>query len=198
MKKSDDTRRRILDASAKMFRRKGYDTTTLKDIAKIVKVRAPAIYYYFDSKEQLLEEILNIGIDRIHDAVLDAVTEPAAEASHRERIEAAIQAHLTTLLRHSDYTAANIINYHLAPKKIRKRHLIRRERYNDCWRLLLQEAQQAGEIEASVDLHHLRLFLLSALFWTHEWYRTEDEPIEAMAKRISGVLFDGIGGTKAK
>jgi len=62
----------------------------------------------------------------------------------------------------------------------------------------LQEAQDAGEIEAAVDLDHLRLFLLSALFWTHEWYRKEDEPIEEMAKRISGVLFDGIGGTKVR
>lgn len=181
-----------------MFRRKGYDSTTLKDIADIVKVRAPAIYYYFDSKEQLLEEVLNIGIDRIHDAVQGAVAGSAADCSHRERIGTAIQAHLTTLLRHSDYTAANIINYHLAPKKIRKRHLLRREKYNDCWRVLLQEAQDAGEIEAAVDLDHLRLFLLSALFWTHEWYRKEDEPIEEMAKRISGVLFDGIGGTKVR
>tara|TARA_B100001971_G_C18088704_1_gene482292 strand:+ start:336 stop:923 length:588 start_codon:yes stop_codon:yes gene_type:complete len=195
MKKSDDTRRRILDAAAKMFRRKGYDTTTLKDIGKIAKIRGPAIYYYFSSKEQLLEEVLNIGIDRIHDTVEEAIEELAADTPHRERIELAVRVHRATLLQHSDYTAANIINYNLAPKKIRKRHLIRREKYNDCWRKLLQEAQKAGEIDARVDLNLLRLFLLSALFWTHEWYRKDHEPIAQMASKISDMLFDGVRGT---
>ncbi|MDP7549062.1 MAG: TetR family transcriptional regulator, partial [Alphaproteobacteria bacterium] len=155
----------------------------------------PAIYYYFSSKEQLLEEVLNIGIDRIHDTVEEAIEELAADTPHRERIELAVRVHLATLLQHSDYTAANIINYNLAPKKIRKRHLIRREKYNDCWRKLLQEAQKAGEIDARVDLNLLRLFLLSALFWTHEWYRKDHEPIAQMASKISDMLFDGVRGT---
>ncbi len=43
-------------------------------------------------------------------------------------------------------------------------------------------------------LHLLRLFLLSALFWTHEWYRKDHEPIESMAAKLSAMLFDGIGG----
>ncbi len=194
MKKSDETRRRILDATAKMFRRKGYDTTTLKDIGALAKIRAPAIYYYFSSKEQLLEEILNIGIARIHDAVQEAVDNLAAGSSHRVRVETAIRAHLTALLQHSDYTAANIINYNLAPRAIRARHLARRESYADCWRDLLQRAQDAGEIGPGVDVNLLRLFLLGALFWTHEWYGKDQEPIEVMAEKLSAMLFGGIGG----
>jgi hypothetical protein len=46
-----------------------------------------------------------------------------------------------------------------------------------------------------VDLTLLRLFLLSALFWTHEWYRKDHDPIEDMAAKLSTMLFDGIGGT---
>lgn len=195
MKKSDDTRRRILDATAKMFRCKGYDKTTLKDIGTLAKIRAPAIYYYFDSKEQLLEEVLNIGIAGIHDAVEEAVAKVPAQTSHRARIEAAIRTHLATLLQHSDYTAANIINYNLAPQTIRDRHRVHREDYADYWRTLLQAAQAAGEISPGVDLTLLRLFLLSALFWTHEWYRKEQNPIEDMAAKLSAMLFDGIGGT---
>ena len=195
MKKSDDTRRRILNATAQMFRRKGYDKTTLKDIGAQAHIQAPAIYYYFSSKEQLLEEVLNIGIAGIHDAVRGAVDGMAASSTHRERVEAAIRAHLTSLLQHSDYTAANIINYNLAPRAIRERHRVRREQYADYWRAMLQAAQAAGEIGPGVDLTLLRLFLLSALFWTHEWYRKDHDPIEDMAAKLSTMLFDGIGGT---
>ncbi len=195
MKKSDETRRRILDASAKMFRGKGYDKTTLKDIGALAKIQAPAIYYYFSSKEQLLEEVLNIGIAGIHGAVREAVDSMAPAASHRLRIKAAIEAHLTTLLQHSDYTAATIINNNLAPRKIRERHRVRREQYAEYWRGLLQGAQTAGEIGPGVDLTLLRLFLLSALFWTHEWYRKDHDPIEDMAAKLCAMLFDGIGGT---
>lgn len=192
MTKCDETRRRILDAAATLFRRKGYGATTLEDIGRLAKLRGPAVYYYFKSKENLLEEVLNIGIERIQGAVLTAVAAQGDDCSHRVRIEAAVRAHLNTLLSHSDYTAANIVNYNLAPKKIKKNHLARREAYNDCWQRLLEQAQLAGEIAGHVDLRLLRLFLLSALFWTHEWYRSDQDSIEEMARKISATLFDGI------
>lgn len=192
MKKSDDTKWRILDAAAKMFRRKGYEAATLKDIGKSAKVHAPAIYYYFDSKEKLLEEVLNIGIDRIHDSVREAIDAIPADASHRERVETAVRVHLATLLQHSDFTAANIINYALAPKKARAENHLRREAYGDLWRKLLLDAQKAGEIGSHVDLSLLRLFLIGALDWSHEWYRPEQKPIARMATEINNMLFDGI------
>lgn len=192
-RKSDATRTQIMDAAAKMFRRKGYSASTLKKIAGIVNIQAPAIYYYFDTKEKLLKEVLDIGIDRIHSEVQNAVDALAPEASSREKIEVAVRAHLTTLLRYSDYTAANIANYGFAPKKIQRQHLVRREKYNECWNQLLEEAQRTGKIGPKVDINLLRLFLLSALFWTHEWYTKDQGSIEELAAKISTMLFDGIG-----
>ena len=97
MKKSGDTRRRTLDATAKMFHHKGYNKTTLKGIGSLAKIQAPVIYYCFSSKEQLLEEVLNIGITGIHEAVEEAVAAAPARSSHRNRIEAAIRDHLATI-----------------------------------------------------------------------------------------------------
>lgn len=192
MSKSEGTRQRIRDAAAKMFRKKGYEAATLNDIGRKADIRAPAIYYYFGSKEKLLEEVLDVGIDRIHDAVRDAVDAMPAEASHRERVEKAVHIHLATLLQHSDYTAANIINFGLAPRKVRAQNHVRREAYGDFWRELLQKAQNSGEIGSHIDLSLLRLFLIGALDWSHEWYRPEQKPIKQMAKEISNMLFDGI------
>ena len=195
MKKSDDARRRNLDATAKMFHHKGYNKTTLKGIGALAKIQAPVIYYCFSSKEQLLEEVLNIGITGIHEAVEEAVAAAPARSSHRNRIEAAIRDHLATLPQHSDYTAATIINNNLAPRKVRDRHRVRWEKYTDYWRSLLPQAQAAGEIGPGVDLILLRLFVLSALFWTYEWYHKDHDPIDDMVAKLSAMLCDGIGGT---
>lgn len=192
MSKSEGTRQRIRDAAANMFRKKGYEAATLNDIGRKAKIRAPAVYYYFGSKEKLLEEVLDVGIDRIHDSVREAVNAMSAEASYRERIEKAIYVHLATLLQHNDYTAANIINFGLAPRKVRAQNHIRREAYGDFWRELLQNAQNSGEIGAHVDLSLLRLFLIGALDWSHEWYHPNQKTITQMANEISNMFFDGI------
>jgi AcrR family transcriptional regulator len=191
-KKSARTRVRILDAAAAMFRRKGYAATTLNDIGKLARMRAASIYYHFASKEQILAEVLDIGIDRIHDAVRCRVDAMPAEASHRQRLRMAVEVHLATLLQHSDYTAANIINYGLSPADVRARHHTRREAYGDCWRQLLGDAQAAGEIAAEVDLSLLRLFLIGALNWSHEWYRPGSKSPAAMADEICAIVFDGV------
>ena len=191
MKKSATTRVRILDAAAKRFRRTGYAATTVNDIAKLARVRAASLYYYFESKDELFEEVLNIGIDRIFEKVRRAVEAMPSDATYRQRIQVATETHLITLLKHSDYTAANIINFGLAPTAIRTRHHRRREAYGDFWRALLKKAQLAGEIRRDVDLSLFRLFLIGALNWTEEWYRREGHPIPVLADKFCDLLFDG-------
>ncbi|MCG8382788.1 MAG: TetR/AcrR family transcriptional regulator, partial [Gammaproteobacteria bacterium] len=53
-KKSDISRTQILDAAAKLFRKHGYATTTLRLIANEANLKAGSIYYYFGSKEEIL------------------------------------------------------------------------------------------------------------------------------------------------
>jgi AcrR family transcriptional regulator len=53
-KKSDETRTRILEAALALFRRHGFASTTMRDIAKEAGVALGAAYYYFDSKDALV------------------------------------------------------------------------------------------------------------------------------------------------
>ncbi len=63
--KSQKTRERVLDAAAKIFRQKGYAATRLADIAAAADTQAGSLYYHFDSKEQLLDEVLERGHGRV-------------------------------------------------------------------------------------------------------------------------------------
>jgi len=99
---------RILDAAAQTFRRKGYAGTTLNEIAKVADMQAGSLFYHFASKDELLEEVLDIGMRRVHEAVEDSQARLADDVPHRERIRAAVEAHFATLLKHGDYTSANV------------------------------------------------------------------------------------------
>lgn len=193
MKKSEITRQRILNAAAKWFRAKGLAFTSLNDLAKVLGVKASAIYYYFDSKDALIEEVLRLGIEIVHREVRSAVEALGPNATYRARVTAAIHAHLAAVLGHDDYTSANIINYSHASEKIRAKHIHVRRAYGDYWAQLFKGAQDAGEIAAHVDLSLTRMFLIGSLNWTVEWYRRRKKSIEEIAEECANNLFDGIG-----
>ncbi len=53
-KKSEETRARILQAALTLFRKRGFGSTTMRDIAKEAGTALGAVYYYFDSKDALV------------------------------------------------------------------------------------------------------------------------------------------------
>ena len=57
--------RLILASAARLFRRQGYSATTLRQIAGAAKIEAGSIYYYFDSKEAILDEVLDRGLRHV-------------------------------------------------------------------------------------------------------------------------------------
>ena len=124
-RKSSRTRRRLLDAAARLFKERGYAGTRLEDIADAAAIRAASVYYHFASKEELLGEVLDHGLQRCFDAVAAAVEAQGPEASFRARLQAAVTAHLDMLLRHGDYTAANIRSFGQVPeaKQIGRAHV---------------------------------------------------------------------------
>src|SRR3954466_11794070 len=99
----DDTRRQILDAAAKLLRRNGYASTSLRDIAAATGMKAGSLYYHFASKEEIAETVMAEGIDLVRAAVKQALVSRPAEADPLENIEIAVRAHLQALHESGDY-----------------------------------------------------------------------------------------------
>ncbi|MHA1538148.1 MAG: TetR/AcrR family transcriptional regulator [Alphaproteobacteria bacterium] len=193
LKKSDRTREQILHAAAKLFREQGFAATTLRQIAVRAKLKAGSIYYYFSSKNEILDEVLELGIRVVFDSVRQAHDALPEEASGRQRIEAAIEAHLYALLKYSDFTSANFRIYGQVSKAARMRNRNIRRAYTDYWKALLAGVRDAGEIAGDVDLTLTRLFLLGSINGAIEWYDDKKEPIPVLANRLCATLFDGVG-----
>lgn len=190
--KSEKSRDSILEAAAKLFRRQGYSATTLRQIAGMAEIKAGSIYYYFDSKEDILDEVLDRGLHRIFDAVKTALKD-AGRVSHRRRIGIAIETHLVALLEVSDFTSANIRIYGQLPERLKKRHRPIRRAYAKYWDRLFLDARRAGEIRADIEIVPLRRFVLGALNWTVESFDfSKKDAVLKLARRTELLIFDGV------
>lgn len=192
IKRSEQTRRRILDAAALWLNNKGLAATSLQDLADEVGLQTASLYYHFPSKDALIEEVLHKGIEIVYDDVRRALDALGPAATYRERVRVAIVAHLSSLLEHGDYTSANIRNFPLVSDSLREKNLSIRRQYGDYWRQLLQDAQKAGEIAPNIDLSLVRLLLIGAMNWSTEWFNPRKKSIDSIANAICNMMFDGI------
>lgn len=168
--KAARTRERILDAAARVLSRKGYAGTRLSEIAVEAGVQAPAIYYYYASRELLIEEVLRRGQERTRCHVEDALAAVPADATAMHRICTAVEAHLRAVLHLSDYSTAAVRNVGQMPDDMRKRLVAAQAEYGAVWRSLFEDARAGGEIAADLDLHAAQLLIIGALNSAPEWW----------------------------
>ena len=168
--KSERTRARILDAAAKVFREQGYANARLSDIAELAGMQTGSLYYHFDGREELVAEILRLGIVRAWDHVRAAVDALPADATPIQRLGAAIRAHTIAVLILSDYSSAQARIVGQVPPDVHRVHLGDQRRYGAYWNELLAAAAEAGELRADIDLFTARMLVLGALNHTAEWF----------------------------
>jgi AcrR family transcriptional regulator len=191
--KAERTRQRILDAAAKVFREQGYANARLGDIAELAGMQAGSLYYHFDSREDLVAEILRLGIETSWGHVQEAVDALAAEASPLDRLSAAIRAHTLSVLEISDYASAQARIVGQVPPEVLKGHVADQRRYGAYWNTLIQAAVDSGELRPDLDLFVARMLVLGALNWTAEWYRSKQgRTAESIADDAVALFMHGL------
>ena len=194
-RKSEQTRQRLLDAAAKVFRDKGYAGTRLADIAEAAGMHPPGVYYYFASREDLVEEVLRAGVARAQDHVAERVAAVPEGRPALDRLRAAIEGHVQVALEIGDYTSANIRIFGQLPADIRRRHLAQQRAYGDLWRSLLEEARSAGEVRDDLDLSAVRMLILGALNWSVEWFQPGNLSATEVAAVASTMICEGVSAS---
>jgi TetR/AcrR family transcriptional regulator, cholesterol catabolism regulator len=178
--KSVRTRARILDAAAKVLSAKGYAGTRLTDVAKEAELQAPAIYYYFGSREELVEEVMWSGLAEMRSYLQASLERALPEDTAMDRIMVAVDAHLRHELEVSDYTTASIRNSGQIPEHLRERQRAEERKYGEIWRQLIKNAADDGEIRDDLDLFVARMLILGALNWAAEWWRPRRGSIDTV------------------
>jgi AcrR family transcriptional regulator len=156
----------VLDAAARLFARRGYAPTSMRDIAQAASMLPGSLYYHFAAKEDLLAAVYEAGVRELVAAVRAAV---ARETEPWARLEAACVAHLETVLKRSD-TAQVLIR--VLPEQVpaAAAHL---KRLRAEYEAVFRELVRALPLAEGADRRTLRLMLLGALNWTRFWYRED-------------------------
>jgi TetR/AcrR family transcriptional regulator, cholesterol catabolism regulator len=191
--KSELTRQRILDAAASIFRSQGYASARLSDIATAAGVQTGSMYYYFESREALVEEVLHLGIVVAWQHVKDAVDALPSTATALERLRAAIRAHTKVQLEITDYSSAHARIIGQVPSEVRRRNLVDQINYGEYWNGLFKDAVASGEVRDDLDLYVTRMLMFGALNWTSEWYRPRSgRSAEFIADQALAILLTGV------
>lgn len=186
--KSARTRQRLLDAAAAVISRRGFSGTRLSDIADVADVRAPAIYYYFDSREELVEEVMFVGARAMLDHLRTTLDALAAGTPAIDRIDAAVEAHLRLELDISDYSRAIIRNANQLPPDVNTRALALVADYNHVWAALVADLAAEGRLRPDLEPTVARMLVLGALNWAAEWYDPRAGPVDAVVATAQAVV----------
>src|SRR5207248_6089517 len=90
-----DSRQEILRTAARLFQQRGYDATSMNDVAAALKLSKGGLYHHFQSKDEILFEIMNHAMDLTQERVLAPVRNIA---DPQERLRALIRLHIEVVL----------------------------------------------------------------------------------------------------
>ena len=180
-------RAEIFDAAVALFLQRGYDATSMRDIAAAVGVMPASIYYHYESKEALLVAAVTEGAGLLKESV-DAATD--GEFEPWTRLERACAAHLTTLLHGPDVVRVLYLELQRRREGRVEADLLRiRREYEDQFRELIV-ALPLGD---GVSRTHLRLTLLGAMAWSPVWYRRGGDSPAQIARALIALVRYGSG-----
>jgi AcrR family transcriptional regulator len=184
-------RRELLDTAAEVFAAQGYNATTVRTIADQAGMLAGSLYYHFDSKESMLDEILSTFLDELwqgYDSVL------AAELGPRETIEALV----TESFREIDRHRAAVAIYqkesrHLSAQPRFQYLADSQQKFEKAWLGTLERGVAEQVFRADLDVRLTYRFVRDTVWVAASWYRPggQHSP-EEIARQYLSMVLDGI------
>lgn len=163
--RSNGRREHLLAVAARAFARRGYDGTTLQDVAEAAGILPGSMYHYFASKDDLFAQVHSEGFRALHQAVdraVEGIDDPW------ERLQAALAAQIEGVVSANAIDAvASGIMFSRVKAHLQRRMIAERDAYEARIRAMIE----ALPLPPDVDRGLLRLALLGAVAWTRVWYK---------------------------
>ncbi|MFF9145753.1 TetR/AcrR family transcriptional regulator [Streptomyces sp. NPDC055051] len=191
MRPAPERRRELLDVAAEVFAVQGYDATTVRRIADAAGLLAGSLYYHFDSKESMLDEILSGFLDELwtrYDAVL------AAGLGPRETLEALV----TESFREIDRHRAAVAIYQKESGQLRDQPRFgylaeAQRRFERAWLRTLESGVASGDFRTDLDVRLTYRFVRDTVWVAASWYRPggQHSP-EEIARQYLSMVLEGV------
>lgn len=161
-------RERILGAAAKLFRERGYQGTTVRDIAELVGILSGSLFYHFRSKEEMLAEIMREAARSMCERAEATVAGPGAPRDH---LRALVGLELECLIGEAtkDYYAVLVFEWRVVPEEAKSELAEWRRRYRGLWRNVLAACAEEGLLRCAPEAAHQVLH--SSTTGTMTWFK---------------------------
>ncbi len=185
----------IYTKAAEIFHEQGFDATSMSNIAAAVDLTKAGLYYYIESKEDLLFAIMNYAMERLETMVI----EPSRQFDDpRKRLESIIACHGRLLTEGNTAVAILTDEIEGLKPKHRQQILDRKRVYMEFVRDTLEALRAAGRLR-DVDSTVATFSLFGTLLWLPRWYHadgklTGDQVIEEITKIATGGLINDVDG----
>lgn len=188
----------IYTKAAEIFHAQGFDATSMSNIAAAVDLTKAGLYYYIESKEDLLFAIMNYAMERLETMVI----EPShGVADPEQRLTSILTRHGRLLTEgHKAITILTDEIEGLKPKH-RKQILDRKRVYFDFVRDTLEALRAEGKLR-DVNTTVATFSLFGTLLWLPHWFRpdgrlTTDEVIAEITNIATGGLLKSSRGAES-
>jgi AcrR family transcriptional regulator len=207
-----DSRQEILRTAARLFQQRGYDATSMNDVAGALKLSKGGLYHHFQSKDEILYEIMNHAMEITQERVLNPVR---SIADPEERLRTLIRLHIEVVLSSRDREITVMLHEnHPLPPPLRKRINSRKKEYVHFLESLMAEVQERVQEKAQekaqekipskvqrevrqsagkVSPRAAAFALLGMINWIYQWYKPEGElQAQSLIPQFTDLIFGGI------
>jgi AcrR family transcriptional regulator len=182
--------REILETAARLICEKGYEGASIQDIADACGMTKAGLYHHIRSKEHLLLEIMNYGMDVFEEQVLSQVLTIADPV---ERLRTCMEKNILLVTRGWSKEVTIILHEHATLTGEAKVQInARKKRYVLFLETSFAEAARAGRIRP-VNPKVAAFAFLGMVLWIYKWFRPEGAvPEDALVREMQDLLFGGL------
>ena len=195
-KKSDGngqfTRNRVFEVAAEVFHRKGYDNTSMSEVATAAGLTKAGLYHHVSSKESLLYTVLDSGLDLTESYVmkpLEAISDPL------DRLKTMIDLHLRLVLEERNLEVTGLLHECKTLSTADQTKINRRKKeYVRMATKLIADVIKKHNVK-DVNPKLAAFALLGMLNWTYQWYTAAgSNSREEIVKNFQQIFLQGILG----
>jgi AcrR family transcriptional regulator len=173
----------LLQIATRLFKEKGYPNTSMQDLADALGIRKASLYYYIESKEELLRRLLEHAFTLVG-AQIDEIY--ATNLPPLEKLRRALENHAVTIMDNLNLVSVYMDEYRNLPPRRLKQVLAVRKHYEQTLMQILQEGIASGDFRP-VNVEMTVYGLLGMLNWTVQWFSPTGK---LSSQEIASILVD--------
>lgn len=184
----------IYRVAAQIICERGYDATSMNDIAEAVGITKAGVYHFIPSKKELLFAIMSYGMDTLESTVIV----PASVVGDAEtRLRFIITSHAMLIARSSNDEGHDpvtiLVEEEMGLSAVHRRKIKQRKRiYLDLIRDTLAQLKEEGKLK-EIDVTTAAFSLLGMILWLARWFRPDGRlSREQVAEEISKIALGGL------